>query len=143
MPLLIKNGWRARAASEVSATPEDYRAYIRNSRGEFSCAKESCLVFANAWMSDRTTCYLASGKPAVVQHTGSSRLLPDKEGLWRFKTIEQAARMLDYLSDEANYAAEQQAARALAVDQFDAQEVMTALLATAMDYHPRGDRVQG
>ncbi len=143
MPLLIKNGWRARAASEVSATPEDYRAYIRNSRGEFSCAKESCMVFANAWMSDRTTCYLASGKPAVVQHTGSSRLLPDKEGLWRFKTIEQAARMLDYLSDEANYAAEQQAARALAVDQFDAQKVMTALLATAMDYHPRGDRVQG
>src|SRR5947199_7750161 len=26
----------------------------------------------NAWVSDRTLCYLASGKPAVIQHTGAS-----------------------------------------------------------------------
>lgn len=141
MPLLTKNGWRARAASEVSATPEDYRSYIQQSRGEFSCAKQSCMEFANAWISDRTICYLASGKPAVVQHTGPSRFLPDEHGLWRFETMQEAARMLDYLSDDAHYAAEQEAARALAVEHFDARKVMTEVLAIAMDQRPRRDRV--
>src|SRR5205809_465039 len=78
-------GWRIREAWDVSATPERYRAYIQQSRGEFSCVKPSCVVLANAWISDRTLCYLASGKPAVVQHTGKSRLLPDAEGLFRFR----------------------------------------------------------
>src|SRR5204863_5711344 len=72
-------GWGVREAWDVSATPEQYRAYIQSSRGEFSCVKPYCVQFVNSWTSDRTICYLASGKPAVVQHTGPSRL-PDAGG---------------------------------------------------------------
>src|SRR5439155_2480579 len=72
-------GWRIRHSREVAATPEMYQLYIQRSRGEFSCAKGSCIKFQNAWVSDRTLCYLASGRPVVVQDTGPSSFLPDGE----------------------------------------------------------------
>src|SRR6266496_1815663 len=76
-------GWTIRHAREVASSPEAYRSYVQRSRGEFSCAKPSCMRFQNAWVSDRTICYLASGKPAVVQDTGPSGYLPNGEGLFR------------------------------------------------------------
>src|SRR5256885_12568838 len=91
-------GWRIRHSGEVAGTPEAYQAYIQKSRGEFSCAKRSCRKFQNAWVSDRTLCYLASGKPAVVQHTGPSSFLPDGEGLFRFSTPKDAARAFDAIN---------------------------------------------
>ncbi len=87
-------GWRIQDSHEFTATPEEYRSYLQQSRGEFSCAKPSCMQLQNAWISDRTICYLASGKPAIVQHTGPSRFLPDAEGLFRFRDIDEAARMI-------------------------------------------------
>lgn len=38
----------------------------------------------NAWVSDRTLCHPASGKPVVVQDTGPSEFLPNGEGIFRF-----------------------------------------------------------
>lgn len=87
-------GWRIRRAYDVAGTPEDYLAYIRSSRGEFSCAKPSCMRFQNAWVSDRTLCYLASGKPVVVQDTGPSAFLPNGEGMFRFSTPDEAVAAL-------------------------------------------------
>src|SRR5207249_1600029 len=58
---LESHGWRVRDSREVAGSPEAYRAYVQQSRGEFSCAKPSCMEFQNAWVSDRTLCYLASG----------------------------------------------------------------------------------
>ena len=46
-------------------------------RAEFGCAKPAYVVLGNAWVSDRTACYLASGKPAVVQYRSPSDYLPD------------------------------------------------------------------
>src|SRR5829696_5488358 len=74
---LEERGWKIQHAWTVSSEPEQYRAYIQQSRGEFSVVKPSCVWLSNAWISDRTLCYLASAKPAVVQHTGPSRFLPD------------------------------------------------------------------
>ena len=75
--LMEPKGWRLREAWDVSATPEAYRRYVQGSRGEFSCAKPAYVALDTAWVSDRTLCYLASGRPAIVQHTGASRFLPD------------------------------------------------------------------
>ena len=94
---LLECGWSVREASDVSATPWDYQGYIQRSRGEFSCVKPSCVRQQYAWISDRTLCYLASGKPAVVEHTGPSRFLPDAEGLLRFRTLKEAAARLGLL----------------------------------------------
>jgi hypothetical protein len=131
MPMLIQHGWRARPAYEVSSTPYLYRSYVQGSRGEFSCAKRSCMHLQNAWISDRTVCYLASGKPAVVQHTGESQFLPDSEGLFRFRSMEEAVQGLQAV--ETDYEHQRQAARALAEEHFDASKVMRRLLEVALD----------
>jgi hypothetical protein len=123
---LEERGWRIRHSREIAGTPEDYRAYVQRSRGEFSCAKTSCLRFANAWVSDRTLCYLASGKPVVVQHTGPSAVLPDGEGMFRFRTLAEAARALDAVN--ADYARQCRLARRLAEERFDAKAIVGRIL---------------
>src|SRR5213594_1104221 len=95
---LERRGWQIRRSREVAATPEMYQSYIQRSRGEFSCVKRSCIEFQNAWVSDRTACYLASGKPVVEQDTGPSEFLPNGEGMFRFTTPEEAARAFDAIN---------------------------------------------
>jgi hypothetical protein len=127
---LEQQGWTIQHAWEVSSTPEQYRAYIQRSRGEFSCVKPSCILLQNAWISDRTLCYLASGKPAVVQHTGPSGFLPDAAGLFRFRSLEEAARALDAV--EADYEHQCRLARQLAQEYFDARKVVGSVLERAL-----------
>ncbi|MBW4594226.1 MAG: hypothetical protein KME46_15225 [Brasilonema angustatum HA4187-MV1] len=124
--MLRERGWRVRHSLEVSSTPQDYQRYIQNSRGEFSCVKPSCIRLQNAWISDRTICYLASGKPVVVQNTGPSQFLPDSAGLFRFNDLEQASRCLEKIA--ADYEQQCHLARALAEKYFDAQKVTGRLL---------------
>jgi len=128
---LEHRGWRVRHSREVAATPEMYQDYIQKSRGEFSCAKRSCINFQNAWVSDRTICYLASGKPVVVQDTGPSELLPNGEGMFRFTTLEQAAKAFDTIN--ADYEKHCRAARKLAETQFDAKRIATRILNSALN----------
>jgi hypothetical protein len=127
---LEERGWKVRHAWDVSSEPEDYRAYIQRSRGEFSCVKPSCVWLENAWISDRTLCYLASAKPAVVQHTGPSRFLPDSEGLFRFRTLEEAALALSAV--ESDYERHCRLARELAEEHFDARKVIGRVLERAL-----------
>jgi hypothetical protein len=128
--LLEERGWKIRHAWTVSSVPEQYRAYIQQSRGEFSCVKPSCVRLSNAWISDRTLCYLASAKPAVIQHTGPSRFLPDSEGLFRFRNLEEATRALATV--ESNYERHCRLARELAEEYFDAQKVIGRVLEQAL-----------
>ena len=128
--LLEQKGWRLRHAWDMTNTPLDYCSYIRRSRGEFSCAKPSCIRFENAWISVRSLCFLASGKPAVVQHTGASRFLPDAEGLFRFRNLEEAASALSMA--ESDYERHCRAARALAEEFFDARKVVGSVLEKAL-----------
>lgn len=114
-----------RHAVEVASTPDRYRAYIQASRGEFS-VKPSCVEFQNAWISDRTLCYLASGKPVVVQDTGPSSFLPAGEGVFRFSTIEEAVEALATINgDDERHC---RAARAIAEAYFDARLVLPEIL---------------
>lgn len=128
--LMEPAGWRLREAWDVSSTPDDYRRYIQGSRGEFSCAKPAYVTLRTAWMSDRTLCYLASGKPAVVQHTGPSRFLPDAEGLFRFRNLDEAARALE--AAESDYDRHCRLARALVQEYFDAERVVQSVLERAL-----------
>lgn len=128
--VLREHGWRVRNSHLVASTPWRYQRYIQASRGELSCAKPSCLRLANAWISDRTLCYLASGKPAVVQHTGASRFLPEAEGLFRFRTIDDAVRCLDVVAGD--YERHCRLARQLAEEHFDARCIAARLLEHAL-----------
>src|SRR5205809_1014025 len=127
---LEQRGWRIRHSRDVAGTPEAYQAYIRSSRGEFSCAKRSCLKFQNAWVSDRTLCYLASGKPVVVQHTGPSSRLPDGDGMFRFSTLKEAARAFSAINND--YEKHCRAARQIAEALFNAKQVAGQILSDAL-----------
>ncbi|MEA2626662.1 MAG: hypothetical protein QOD06_2707 [Candidatus Binatota bacterium] len=127
---LEARGWRIRESRDVAGTPWDYQRYVHESRGEFSCVKPHCIRLQNAWISDRTLCYLASAKPAVVQNTGPSRFLPDAAGLFRFSTIEEAARSLETVCRD--YEAQCRLARTLAEEHFDARKVTAAVLERAL-----------
>ncbi|WP_345073935.1 hypothetical protein [Hymenobacter fastidiosus] len=123
-------GWRVQDSQNIAATPTKYQYYIQKSSGEFSCVKPSCIRQQNAWISDRTLCYLASGKPVVVQHTGPSRFLPDAAGLFRFHTMQEAVRSLEHVA--ADYNKQSALARSLAEEYFDARKVTAALLEKAL-----------
>jgi hypothetical protein len=124
--MLEERGWRVRDSRSVSSTPWDYRHYIQGSLGEFSCVKPSCIRFQTAWISDRTLCYLASGKPAVMQHTGPSRMLPDAAGLFRFEDLRQAAHYLEAVT--ADYDRQCRLGRQLAEEFFDSKKVVKSVL---------------
>ena len=127
---LERRGWHIRDSRAVASTPHDYQRYIQSSKGEFSAAKPSCVRLQNAWVSDRTLCYLASGKPVIVQHTGPSTILPDAAGMFRFRTIDEAARHLE--TAVADYDRQCSLARALAEEHFGAAKVVTRLLEKAL-----------
>ena len=128
--LMERGGWNIRLSREVAGNPEAYQTYIQDSRGEISAVKPSCIFFQNAWMSDRSLCYLASGKPVVVQNTGPSTYLPDGEGLLRFSDKEQAVMAIEEIN--SSYLHHCKAAREIAEEYFDSQKVLAKLLNQAI-----------
>jgi glycosyltransferase involved in cell wall biosynthesis len=127
---LERHGWRVRHALDVSGTAEGHQAYVWSSRGEFSCMKRGYALFETAWTGERALNYLASGRPVIVQHTGRSRFLPDAEGLFRFRTVDEAAACL--AAAERDWDRHSRAARALAEEHFDAGKVVRAVLERAL-----------
>jgi hypothetical protein len=80
----------------------------------------------SGWFSDRTTRYLASGRPALVQDTGFSEFLPTGEGLLGFRTVDEAvAGAEDLASDWARHSG---AARELADAYFSPSVALAPLL---------------
>ncbi len=128
--LLESRGWRIRYSRQIAGSPETYQQYIQGSRGELSCAKPSCIWFQNAWVSDRSACYLASGKPVVVQHTGESAYLPSGEGMFRFRSAAEAVDALERIN--TSYARHCRAARELAETCFDADRGARRILDAAL-----------
>ena len=90
--LLREHGWDTVDAMAVSRTPWEYREFIHRSKAEFGVAKHTYVATRSGWFSDRTECYLASGRPALVQDTGWTAHLPSGEGLLAFSTPDEAHR---------------------------------------------------
>jgi hypothetical protein len=88
------NGWRRIEAAPASRTPAQYLQFIADSLGEWSIAKNCYVAPRTGWFSCRTACYLAAGRPAVVQDTGWSRFLPSGRGLLAFSTMDEAVESL-------------------------------------------------
>ena len=127
--LLRQHGWDTVDAMQVSRTPDDYRAFIHRSKGEFGVAKHTYVATRSGWFSDRTECYLASGRPALVQDTGWTSHLPSGEGLLSFSAPDDAAAGLDRINSD--YARHARAAAEIAREHFDARRVLPPLLEVA------------
>src|SRR5262249_16248041 len=103
-----------------------YRAYIQNSGAEFMVAKNMYVDTSSGWFSDRSICYLASGKPALVQDTGLKQLYPCGSGLLTFSSREEAIDGVNRISRD--YHAHSVAGRALGSEFFDSDRVLGRLL---------------
>ena len=126
--LLERHGWGTVPAMEVSRTPGGYRDFIHRSRAEFGVAKHTYVATRSGWFSDRTECYLASGRPALVQDTGWPAHLPAGEGLLAFSSPDEALAGLDRIN--ADYARHARRAQEIAREHFDASRVLPRLLET-------------
>lgn len=124
--LLRAHGWDTVDAMRVSRTPNEYRDFIRASKAEFGVAKHTYVATRSGWFSDRTECYLASGRPALVQDTGWSAHLPAGEGLLAFSTLDEAVAGIERIN--ADYARHAARAVEIARAHFDARVVLPRLL---------------
>lgn len=125
--LLRENGWLLVDPKQVAYSLDDYRSYIQNSAAEFMVAKEMYVKAKSGWISDRSICYLASGRPVLAQDTHLQHLFPDDKGLILFSSLDEATR--GAVSITKHYAEHTLAARALAEQHFDSDIVLTRLLA--------------
>src|SRR5262245_51738408 len=125
--LLESHGWTTVDAMNISRDLWAYRDYVQGSKAEFGVAKHAYVSTRSGWFSDRTECYLAAGRPALVQDTGFSRNLPVGEGLFAFETPEQALAGIEAIN--ADYPRHARAARNLAREHFDARVVLQKMLA--------------
>jgi hypothetical protein len=123
---LRRHGWALVSPAAVAADPIAYRDYVGASAAELMVAKNMYVDTAGGWFSDRSACYLASGKPVLAQETGFSSELPTGEGLIAFSDLEEAAAGVEEIAaDHPRHAA---AARELAEQHFDARRVLGRLL---------------
>jgi len=127
--LLKAGGWKIAAPLQVAASTENYRDYVQNSRAEMGVAKDMYVRSRGGWLSDRSLCYLASGKPVLAQATGFELEVPTGEGLLSFATPAEAAAAVAEV--EADYPRHSEAARGLAEERFDSDRVLTELLEAA------------
>ena len=127
---LQRHGWRVRDAWRAAGDVRAFRAYVSRSRGEFSVAKPVTVSLQTGWFSDRSACYLASGRPVVVQWTGHSRFLDEGEGVLRFRDLAEAANALH--SIESDYERHAARARAFAEQYLDAKIVAAHVLEEAL-----------
>jgi hypothetical protein len=122
-------GWRLFDARSISADMAIYRDFIARSRGEFTVAKDIYVRPNSGWFSDRSVCYLASGRPVVTMRTGFASYCPVGAGLFDYETHDEALAAIDAI--EADYPRHSRAARALAGDCFAAERVVGRLLTEA------------
>ena len=123
---LKQNDWELVDPLTVAQTPQGYQAYVQTSKAEFGVAKNMYVKTGGGWISDRTVCYLASGRPALVQDTGLRELFSDANGLLLFSNIDEAVEGIERIARD--YDRHARAARQLAEKHFDSDKVLSRLL---------------
>ena len=125
----VQNGWRFRSPLDLSADYWLYRDYIQKSKGEFTVAKDQYVRLNTGWFSDRSVCYLAAGRPVIIQETGFSKLYGGEGGLFAFESLGDIAEAVREINGD--YAKHSRAARQIARENFEAEKVLNCLLQRA------------
>jgi len=129
--LLESHGWETAPGEIVSKTPASYREFIRNSRAELGIPKHGYVKMRGGWFSDRSVCYLALGRPVLLEDTGLSEWLPVGKGVVTFSSVNEAAVGVDLINRD--YEEHRRAARQLAENFFATGRVLPPLLEAAMN----------
>lgn len=130
---LHAHGWLTRSGWSLSE-PSEYREFIRGSMGEFSVAKEQYVVPMTGWISDRSVCYLAAGRPVIVEDTAAGLRIPTGQGMLTFHDPDSAVAAIEQF--ETDPAAHARAASELAHEFFEAERVLADLMDVALGAAP-------
>jgi hypothetical protein len=122
----LRNDWRLHCPLQLSVDYWLYRDYIRRSKGEFTVAKDQYIRLNTGWFSDRSACYLAAGRPVIIQETGFTRIYGGKAGLLSFRSLSEIVDAVKIINTD--YAKHSRAARALAREVFEAEKVLKSVL---------------
>jgi len=125
---LSRNGWKLLDPTEVAGTPRKYMDFIKGSKAELGIAKSGYVASRCGWVSDRSACYLAFGRPVIAQDTGFGAYLPNGEGLFGFQTTDDILTAVEAIT--ADYKRQSRAAHSIAHEYFDAGKVLPRLLAS-------------
>src|SRR5437868_4947670 len=125
----IQHGWRLTSLLQLSVDYWLYRDYIRRSKGEFTVAKDQYVRINTGWFSDRSTCYLAAGRPVITQETGFTRVYGRNGGLFAFQSLNEIAEAVRAINRD--YKKHSRLARILACEIFEAKRVLNSLLERA------------
>jgi hypothetical protein len=125
----LRNGWRFTSPLQMSVDYWLYRDYVRRSKGEFTVAKDQYVRLNTAWFSDRSACYLAAGRPVIMQETGFTKIFGGNAGLLSFRSLEEIVEGVKMINGD--YAKHSRAARNLAREYFEAEKVLRSLLERA------------
>jgi hypothetical protein len=125
--LLVREGWQLADPVEAAGDPWRYRDYVQGSSAELMIAKHLYVDTRSGWFSDRSACYLASGRPVLAQDTGLEAVIPSGEGLVSFTDLEEAVAGAEEIVND--YERHSRAARELAEAHLAAGRVLPRLLA--------------
>ena len=121
-----KLGWSVFYSEEISKTAKNYKNYIQRSKGEFSVAKNVYVDTRSGWFSCRSICYMAAGKPVVLQDTGFSKYIPTGKGVMAFTTLKEAVEAIKIV--ENDYETHCHAAKKIAKEYFSHEVVLKDML---------------
>lgn len=127
---LAHKGWHVVDPDVVCPDLESYRSYIESSKAEWSTAKNGYIVAQTGWFSCRSACYLAAGRPVIVQDTGFGQVIPVGEGVLTFSNMDKAVEAINKV--EADYQTHALAAREIAEQYFDSDRVLARLIDEVM-----------
>ena len=130
LELLAHRGWEVVDPSVVCADLDAYRQYVVTSKAEWSVAKNGYVVGQCGWFSCRSACYLAAGRPVVVQDTGFTSVLPTGRGILAFTTMDEAKDAIESVNE--SYESHARAGLDISREYFDSDKVLMDLLARAL-----------
>jgi len=122
----VNGGWKLSDPLAISRDPWTYQAYLSKSKAEFCVAKHGYVSTRCGWFSDRSTAYLAMGRPVVLQDTGFSDWIPCGEGLMAYEDHANAVAAVK--SVVCDYPRHCRAARRLAEQYLDSHDILDDLL---------------
>jgi len=127
--LLVEHGWTVSDPIAASRTIDDYRSFIARSRCDFGVANATYVQTRCGWFSDRSTCFLAAGRPVLHQETGFTDWLDVQDGVIPFSTLDELVEGVQQIN--CDYQRHARAARSVAEEHFEASTVLDELLTNA------------
>jgi hypothetical protein len=124
--MLREAGWNLTSAPRLTKDLWTTQEYIQNSRAEWTVVKNAYVKTWSGWFGNQSACYLASGKPVLIQDTGFSKYYPSDKGLIAFNDLEETLSGIKEINQD--YISQCEAARQIAEKHFDSNTIMKDFL---------------